>query len=155
MVGIYFILETHSPEYTWQAFRVVNAFKQRCIMVVMRYPREQSSWDQHGAHLGPAGPRWAHTGPMNPVIRDPIICTHHWVHDGNDNRQEFSWHIEAWTKRPTFWQSISSNVNHWLTIISTIMQLYSPYARCVVLLTTFTLQVPRIREPFQKQVRLY
>ena len=31
-------------------------------------PRYQRSWGQHGAHLGPAGPRWPHVGPMNLAI---------------------------------------------------------------------------------------
>ena len=29
-------------------------------------PREQSSWCQHGAHLGPVGPRWAPRWPHEP-----------------------------------------------------------------------------------------
>ena len=151
MVGIDFILETHSTEYTWQAFRVVNAFKQRCIMVIMRYPRQQSSWDQHGAHLGPAGPILAPwtllSGILSFALSIECMMAMIAVESSRDTLRP--------EKKPTFWQSISSNVNHWLTIISTIMQFYSPYARCVVLLTTFTLEVPRIREPFQKQVRLY
>ena len=31
-----------------------------------------NSWGQHGAHLGPVCPRWAHFGPMNFAIR---VCT--------------------------------------------------------------------------------
>ena len=31
-----------------------------------KHPRWQSSWDQHGAHLGPVGPRWAPCGPHEP-----------------------------------------------------------------------------------------
>ena len=30
----------------------------------------QISWGQHGTHLGPAGPRGLHVGPMNLAIRD-------------------------------------------------------------------------------------
>ena len=41
------------------------------------HPRQQSSWGQHGAHLGPVGPRGAYVGPMNLAIRD-IIWNHHW-----------------------------------------------------------------------------
>ena len=35
-----------------------------------RDPREQSSWGQHGAHLGPVGPRWAPCWPNESAIRD-------------------------------------------------------------------------------------
>ena len=37
-------------------------------MYWMCVPRLQGVWDQHGAHLGPTGPMWAHVGPMNPAI---------------------------------------------------------------------------------------
>ena len=33
------------------------------------HPREQSSWGQHGAHLGPVGPRWAPCWPHEPCYR--------------------------------------------------------------------------------------
>ena len=32
-------------------------------------PRKQSSWGQHGAHLGPAGPRWAPFWPPEPCYQ--------------------------------------------------------------------------------------
>ena len=35
------------------------------LLVAPRLPRWQGSWGQHGVHLGPTGPRWAHDGPMN------------------------------------------------------------------------------------------
>ena len=35
--------------------------------------KKQSSWGQHGAHLGPVGPRWAHVGPINLAIRAVYI----------------------------------------------------------------------------------
>ena len=34
-----------------------------------RSPREQSSWGQHGAHLGPVGPRWAPFWPHEPYYQ--------------------------------------------------------------------------------------
>ena len=40
-------------------------------------PRKQDSWGQHGTHLGPVGPRWAHVSPMNLAIRGS--CTHSWM----------------------------------------------------------------------------
>ena len=32
-------------------------------------PRQQSSWGQHGAHLGPVGPRWAPCWPHGPCYQ--------------------------------------------------------------------------------------
>ena len=32
-------------------------------------PRSQSSWGQHGAHLGPVGPRWAPCWPHEPCYQ--------------------------------------------------------------------------------------
>ena len=32
-------------------------------------PRKQSSWGQHGAHLGPVGPRWAPCWPHEPCYQ--------------------------------------------------------------------------------------
>ena len=37
-------------------------------------PRLHSSWDQHGAHLGPVGPRWAPCWPHEP-------CYQGWLND--------------------------------------------------------------------------
>ena len=37
-------------------------------------PRWQSSWGQHGAHLGPVGPRWAPCWPHEPCYQ-AIICS--------------------------------------------------------------------------------
>ena len=34
-----------------------------------RTSREQSSWGQHGAHLGPVGPRWAPCWPHEPCYQ--------------------------------------------------------------------------------------
>ena len=34
-----------------------------------RNPRKQSSWGQHGAHLGPVGPRWAPCWPNEPCYQ--------------------------------------------------------------------------------------
>ena len=36
------------------------------ILLNMCNPRSQSSWGQHGAHLGPVGPRWALCWPHEP-----------------------------------------------------------------------------------------
>ena len=33
-------------------------------------PREQSSWGQHGSHLGPVGPRWAPYWPHEPCYQE-------------------------------------------------------------------------------------
>ena len=41
----------------------------RGLVSTRRSLRQQGSWCQHGAHLGPVGPRWTHVGPMNLAIR--------------------------------------------------------------------------------------
>ena len=35
----------------------------------LQYPRKQSSWDQHGAHLGPVDSRWAPRWPHEPCYQ--------------------------------------------------------------------------------------
>ena len=37
-----------------------------------RCPRKQSSWGQHGTHLGPVGPRWAPCWPHEPCYQDAL-----------------------------------------------------------------------------------
>ena len=36
------------------------------------HPRKQSSWGQHGAQLGPVGPRWAPCWPHEPCYHDAL-----------------------------------------------------------------------------------
>ena len=36
------------------------------VLMVKNYPWYQGSWGQHGAHLGPTGPRWAPCRPYEP-----------------------------------------------------------------------------------------
>ena len=42
-------------------------------------PRLQSSWGQHGAHLGPVGPRWAPCWPHEPYYQGTAILFLVWV----------------------------------------------------------------------------
>ena len=39
-------------------------------------PRKQSSWGQHGAHLGHVGPRWAYVGTIDLAIRVFVMNIH-------------------------------------------------------------------------------
>ena len=42
--------------------------------------RQQGSWDLHGAHLGPTGPRWALCWPHEPCYQGGHILTAwHWI----------------------------------------------------------------------------
>ena len=42
------------------------------------YPREQCSWGQHGAHLGPVGPRCAPCWPHEPCYQGEFLyCFYH------------------------------------------------------------------------------
>ena len=53
----------HGPEFHW-------------------YPRQQSSWGQHGAHLGPVGPSWAPCWPHEPCSQGCQTIQHcqvHWI----------------------------------------------------------------------------
>ena len=38
-----------------------------------QHPKYQGSWGQHGAHLGPVGPRWASCWPHEPCYRDGTL----------------------------------------------------------------------------------
>ena len=53
-----------SPHMSWWA---VVCSRVRTLYHVMTWfsahPRQQISWDQHGAHLGPVGPRWTPCWP--------------------------------------------------------------------------------------------
>ena len=40
---------------------------------MLRIPREQGSWDQHGSHLGPVGPRWAPCCPHEPCYQGGLV----------------------------------------------------------------------------------
>ena len=65
MVGIYFILDTHSTKNTHQAFYMRNAFKQ--LNMSMRWYNVPISEYDHN------------------ILMYPIICTYHRSHGGNGN----------------------------------------------------------------------
>ena len=60
---------------------------ESCMLerLIGNVPREQGSWDLHGAHLGRQGPGGPHVGPMNLVIRVTICAALKAVsrHDAN------------------------------------------------------------------------
>ena len=39
------------------------------LLLWLAHPRSQNSWGQHGAHLGPVGPRWAPCWPHEPCYQ--------------------------------------------------------------------------------------
>ena len=45
---------------------VVKVYCHGHVSAMHEQPRKQSSWGQHGAHLGPLGPRWAPCWPHEP-----------------------------------------------------------------------------------------
>ena len=69
---------------------IFQATFSKCISRKRR-PRYQGPWGQHGAHLGPTGPRWAPCGPREPcylgshilveVFRWTISQRFHWQYD--------------------------------------------------------------------------
>ena len=70
MVRVDFILDTHPAEYTGDAFHAVNAFKQLCIMMIMRWLNAPTSeYDlgvskYHSSHAN----HWVH-GDHDDVIK--------------------------------------------------------------------------------------
>ena len=64
-----------------------------------QWPRLPSSWGQHGAHLGPVGPRWAPCWPHEPCFQR-------------------SSHIEACMKWQTFWRwHFQKHFTEWMIYI--------------------------------------
>ena len=65
----------------------ITSPKHRCVKapntaayfhpVLCRLLRQQSSWGQHGAHLGPVGPRWAPCWPHEPFYQGPPLPATH------------------------------------------------------------------------------
>ena len=58
------------------------------FMLFAKLPRQQGSWGQHAAHLGPLGPRWAPCWPHEPYYQGTCIggqpkkpkkIRHHWT----------------------------------------------------------------------------
>ena len=63
-------------------------------------PREQSSWGQHGAHLGPVGPRWAPCWPHEPCYQGMMqILSTLWILIGIRTRISVS---EVLSRRQVF-----------------------------------------------------
>ena len=57
---LFLCLDVYDDVITWKCF-------PHCWPLVKRiHPWKQSSWGQHGAHLGPTGPRWAPCWPNEP-----------------------------------------------------------------------------------------
>ena len=58
-----------------QAFSKVLIIRIYIVMIswFQDHPKQQSSWGQHGAHLGPVGPRWAPCWPHEPCYRGYLI----------------------------------------------------------------------------------
>ena len=60
----------------WFNWKMVN-HKMVSKTAQLLQPRYQSSWDQHGAHLGPVGPRWAPSWPHAPCYQGRLILAMH------------------------------------------------------------------------------
>ena len=58
----------------WKA-KVVTMKHCHHRLLMAELPWEQGSWGQHGAHLGPTGPRWPQVGPMNFAIWVDIVIS--------------------------------------------------------------------------------
>ena len=53
---------------------VVNSLRKVTRKYVHKHPRKQGSWGQHGAHLGPTGPRWAPCWPHESCYPGYDLC---------------------------------------------------------------------------------
>ena len=77
-------------------------------------PRSQSSWDQHGAHLGPEGPDGPHVGPMNLATRgiNLVVCY-----------EAISFIYFPWTS-PSVWVALFNSRRQYILWICCGMQLF-------------------------------
>ena len=72
-------------------------------------PEKQSSWDQHGAHLGPTGPRWAPCWPQE------LCYLGHYLYCWDSiagKMQIFIHHIRAWLLEMQSLCSVHSGYGH-------------------------------------------
>ena len=51
----------------------VQWYSHSSVRPIWTIPRQQSSWGQHGAHLGPVGPRWAPCWPHEPYYQGTFL----------------------------------------------------------------------------------
>ena len=59
----------------------MNMWMCESTLVPMLLPRWQTSWGQHGAHLGPIGPRWAPCWPQEPYYQETTMKgTLQWIY---------------------------------------------------------------------------
>ena len=58
----------------WYDDDIISIFR---VMSPHPLPRQQGSWSQHGAHLGPVGPIWAPCWPYKPCCQGEY--TVHWL----------------------------------------------------------------------------
>ena len=65
------VSRTHMPRGLLTKHKLYGVIRLQWINV----PRQQSSWGQYGAHLGPVGPRWAPCLPHEPCSQGWLIMT--------------------------------------------------------------------------------
>ena len=67
------------------SFRESNEANDHSTIMSLQHPRQQSSWGQHGCHLGPVGPRWAPCWPHEPCYQGSLpnwsypAQSYHWA----------------------------------------------------------------------------
>ena len=78
-------------------------------------PREQSTWGQHGAHLGPFGPRWAPCWPHEPCYQGSSAACWERNIPGWYDKYQSCWCLDSW------WLHIYYIKSHGFALARTIM----------------------------------
>ena len=58
-----------------------NIKARSASLAFVRRIHRRSTWDQHGAYLGPVGPRWAPWWPHEPCYQGLLHAAGNWCHD--------------------------------------------------------------------------
>ena len=95
-------------------------------------PREQSSWGQHGAHLGPVGPRWAPCWSHEPCCQGVLAVLYRAMLSTEVNNVYEIIHDLLCNHHCAHWRH--NSLYHWIYI-------YSKYALINRLQTTMPCQI--------------
>ena len=99
-------LQLQRPSYT-----IKGQFVNTVISVQRCYPRWQSSWGQHGAHLGPVGPRWAPCWPHEPCYQGSYQCRDSHCGDMMVSQVPYLFDCDLYTWERCFYIEIDSHLS--------------------------------------------
>ena len=72
-------LDNKSKLVQQELIKTSHYWAHKSTKATVRWHRQQSSWGQHGVHLGPVGPRWAPCWPHEPCYQGD--SAHRWDQD--------------------------------------------------------------------------